>query len=191
MAKRRPLLEAIQSEDLARLHQILAAGPRDLNHSSAEHDGRTPLSIAVHQGRHLVARLLLEAGADPQRGGRGHAPPLFDAPDAAMVHLLVAAGAAVEDADGEDGLSPLMAAANDGRLEAVRALIEAGADPHRISDGDDAYYFAARWGHHEVAEYLEQFYPDPGSLAEARERGRRGYDLLARLGHLPPRSADP
>ena len=50
---------------------------------------------------------------------------------AGMLRGLLAHGAAVDAADGR-GMTALMQAAERGRVEAVKALLQAGADPARL-----------------------------------------------------------
>ena len=54
------------------------------------------------------------------------------------------------------GLTPLLIAARDGHLEAVRALVESGADIDRVSGGDGSspIVIAIANGHYDVAQYL-------------------------------------
>ena len=54
------------------------------------------------------------------------------------------------------GLTPLLIAARDGHLEAVRALVESGADIDRVSGGDGSspMVIAIANGHYDVAQYL-------------------------------------
>ena len=54
------------------------------------------------------------------------------------------------------GLTPLLIAARDGHVEAVRALVESGADIDRVSGGDGSspMVIAIANGHYDVAQYL-------------------------------------
>lgn len=79
----------------------------------ADHDGRTPLWLAVHREDARIAALLLDYKADP---------------DCRV---------------GKNRLTPLMAAAKNGRIEVVNLLLDRGADPRLVSeDGRTAANFA-------------------------------------------------
>lgn len=109
---------------------LLAAGACP-NSFSNKHSGRPPLHIAA--GRSILhARALLEAGADVHAiitGQWGGQTALFFACGGDMVRLLVEWGADVNAAD-TFGMTPLYAAARDGRYETVLALLSCGADPN-------------------------------------------------------------
>ena len=112
------------------LRALLAAGACP-NSFSNKHSGRPPLHIAA--GRSILhARALLEAGADVHAiitGQWGGQTALFFACGGDMVRLLVEWGADVNAAD-TFGMTPLYAAAQDGRYETVLALLSCGADPN-------------------------------------------------------------
>ncbi len=96
----------------------------------------SPLLRAALQGRVEAARLLLEAGADPDLPGLAGRTPLLAAAargDAAMVRLLLEAGADPEQA-GARGERPLHLAAAHGHLEVARLLLEAGVRVDRRED---------------------------------------------------------
>jgi len=61
------------------------------------------------------------------------------------------------------GLTALLIASRDGQLEAVQALIEAGADPNQISAGDrsSTLVISTANGHYTVAKYLVDHGADP------------------------------
>ncbi|HVL83365.1 MAG TPA: ankyrin repeat domain-containing protein [Pseudonocardia sp.] len=103
-------------------------------------DGLPPLLALLRRDRHPAdvrrcTELLLDAGADPdsstpQDGGEWGISGLSDAVerrDLALVRLLLDAGLAV-DTRGWSNFTPLDQAAMHGRTEAVRLLIERGAD---------------------------------------------------------------
>ena len=66
------------------------------------------------------------------------------------------AGGLIDVSHAETGATALMAAAGKGRLDDVAALLCNGADPRLTSrDGSTAAGWALRFGHSDVAEYLE------------------------------------
>jgi ankyrin repeat protein len=99
----RRLLSAATWSGPADVARVLRAGA---DPDRAAPGGTTPLYRASVHGRADNVRVLLAAGADPNR----------------------------ESGTGEEGL-PLCAAACWGHEAAVRELLAAGADPHRREDG--------------------------------------------------------
>lgn len=122
--------------------------------------------------------------------------------DAAIVRMLLAAGADPDRESGGDseGL-PLCAAACWGHAEAVGALLDAGADPDRREDGEGSAMTALHWaaanGHLAVVTALLErgATPDPPApgrtpLAHAAEKGLPAV-VRALLGHgADPAAAD-
>ena len=137
------------------------AGNNSSNSSNPSH--RSPESLAE-----LERLRSTPAGLEVQEA-------IFDAfvngSDAAFFKLLDLTGAAVADDGGAAGggagglidvshaetcATALMAAAGKGRLDDVAALLCNGADPRLTSrDGSTAAAWALRFGHVDVAEYLE------------------------------------
>ncbi|MEU8815420.1 ankyrin repeat domain-containing protein [Actinoplanes sp. NPDC048796] len=96
--------------------------------NTADRDGSTPLYRASVQNMAGSVRLLLSAGADPNR----------------------------ESGRGDEGL-PLCAAAAWGHAGTVRELVAGGADPDRREDagrGRSAREWAEAGKHHAVAESM-------------------------------------
>jgi cytohesin len=98
--------------------------------------GATPFYLAALVGDIETMRLLLAHGADPTAAADGGTPP-----------LLVAAGLAHQD---NESVVP------EARyLEAVKLLVELGADVHAVNgDGWTALHAAAYVGHQSVVQYL-------------------------------------
>ena len=135
---------------IAEGHAVNVTGP----------DGYPLLISAVNGGRADIVSALLDAGADPNARGTAEGAPLHLAANrgfAGLVPLLVAAGARIDEimTPGTRPYSPLMIAAMQGRFDAVRAFVAAGADPAiRASRGTAADYARAN-GHVEIADYLD------------------------------------
>lgn len=121
--------------------------------------GWTPLMIAAAERHAPIVAQLLAAGADPnQRNQLGRTPLMFAARygDTAITRQLLAHGAQADmiPHDGK-GWTALMAAAAQGHLDTVGALLEAGASTTLTdADGHTAMDLARAGGHAEVAALL-------------------------------------
>ena len=108
--------------------RALLAEPVDVN--AAETDGTTALHWAAHLGDAMSADLLLDAGAEVKAATRNGATPFSLAcykGHAAVIERLLEAG---EDANAViNGEPVLMMVARAGDPDAVRALLQYGADP--------------------------------------------------------------
>ena len=100
---------------------------------AADGEGRTPLTLSLEKGGAFagLTELLLDFGADPNGPASGRTPLHLAAEcgSARQVELLLERGANPLAKDGE-GRSALMSAllAEDGGLEKVRLLLDAGSD---------------------------------------------------------------
>jgi ankyrin repeat protein len=108
-----------------------------------------------------VAEALIRAGANPNAANTFRMTPLSRActnGSAALVDLLLKAGAAVNFIGDEDSDWPaLMYAVDAGDLAVVRLLVAAGADVNLVTrQGDTAWNQASLWGKPEIASFLEQ-----------------------------------
>lgn len=117
------------------LWKVLKLSAKDIN----AHDpvaGLTPLAFAL-RGRHLdAARMLLEAGAQPEKANVDGSLPLvgiaiFDMADA--MQLLLDHGAPVDQKDSK-GLTALRNAAITGNEAALKLLLACGTHAHQVDD---------------------------------------------------------
>lgn len=152
-----PTLDAAEATalgDAAALVRLLAADPAAATARTA--DGFTPLHYAAFFGGPEVARILLDAGADPGlRSENGFAVmPLHSAVAAGRTEValqLIAAGADPDPIQ-RHGWTPLHGAADNGLAAVVDALLAAGADPGRtLDDGRSAAQLADEKGHATIA----------------------------------------
>ena len=153
---RSAIAEAAQSKDAAAVKKLLKEGA-DVN--AAQGDGMTALHWAALNGDAELASMLLYAGANVGAKTRigGYTPLHLAAQigNANVMAPLVAAGAQVA-ALTTTGATALMQAAHSGSADAVRILIENGADPNvkETANGQTALMFAAASDRVEVVKLL-------------------------------------
>jgi ankyrin repeat protein len=169
-----PMAEAAKRADTTVLRLLLKAGA---DPESANAEGETALMLVARTGNVEAAKLLLKAGAkvDAREKWGGQTALLWAAAQnqPAMIRLLVAKGADVNARSvvrdwgrrmtaeerpkdlNRGGMSALMFAARDGSIEAVRALLEVGADIDFMDpDGSTPLLVALMNGHWDVAKLL-------------------------------------
>ena len=163
------------------LATLLEHGP-DLE--PVDHRGLTALHYAAaYNATTEPARLLLEAGLDPNASSDAGVTPLHFAAiygSAEVSRMLLDAGADVNPIDA-DAMSPLLYAASAGGAALIRVLLEYGADPNIVNpDGRTALHIAARENPlSAVAELLL----NAGANTRIRDRhGNTPCDLMS--GHL-------
>jgi ankyrin repeat protein len=171
-----PLYLATVSGNVDIIGKLLKHGA-DVNGTFLRH-GETPIMMAARTGRPDAVKLLLEAGAavDAKETLRQTTALMWAAEQghADVITLLVSAGADINaqstvtspkkrygcnnctgDGQHTGGVTPLILAARQGNLDAVKTLAESGADLNRPSgDGSSAMVIAVQNGHYDVARYL-------------------------------------
>jgi len=123
-----PVADAAMNGDKAAVRSLLKSAA-DVN--AAQGDGMTALHWAAMSGDLELAQMLVFAGANVRATTRlGTYTPLFLASQqghAPVITALLKAGSDVK-AGTPNGTSPLMVAAAAGKVDAVKVLVEAGAD---------------------------------------------------------------
>merc|ERR1719199_811650 len=161
--------------------------------------GRTVLCIAAEEGHMESVQALLQAGVDASLCNSDGRSPMHAAVDGR--HMQVVALLAPHCADAADmnridarGRTVLCIAAEEGHMESVQALLQAGADVNTSdADGKSPLWWAACKGHTEVMEALLTHGADVGSPDEfgdfpmdAANRNPAVVKLLAAHGAKPP-----
>lgn len=121
------LIEAVQNEDRGAVAALIG---KKVDVNAREDDGATPLAWAVVRCNLEIAKLLLEAGANPNLTNEQGIGPLSIAitnGSPGMVDLLLGKGADANIAR-ESGETPLMTAARLGQIEVMKMLFDHHAD---------------------------------------------------------------
>jgi len=171
-----PFYLACVSGNVAIIDKLAKHGA-DVNGTFLRH-GETALMVAARTGRPEAVKLLLEAGAkvDARETLRQTTALMWAAEQghAQVIKLLMSAGADINaqstvtvpkkrygcnSCTGDDqhtgGVTPLVLAARQGNIEAVKTLADSGADLNKPSgDGSSAIVVAVQNGHYDVARYL-------------------------------------
>jgi uncharacterized protein len=161
---------ACAAGDLETVERLVGGNPSLVR---AHYEYRTPLYFAVRENRMAVARSLLDRGANPFYNGE-------DLIEMARLRRLADMEALIEkhrptsrvNQVSEGGLGAALAdAAGRGQLEAVRKLLERGADPNSPEEGNAphgrALYAAVYNRHFEVARLLLEHGANPNQEVES------------------------
>ena len=190
-----PLMTAARTGNPAAVQALLDHGADP--HATEHTYGQTALMWAVAQRHAEVVRVLLASGARVDARSRaypqvvsssgnadpsgvfevlqgGYTPLLFAARhgDVASARLLIAAGAAVDEA-AASGTTPLVVAAHGNHRELATFLLEAGADPNAAGAGYSALHAAVLRGDPQLAAALLRFGADPDAVLERGTPARR------------------
>lgn len=153
------LMHAARTGNAAAVSVLIRQGA-DVN-AQERRLGTTALTWAVTEDRAAAARVLLDAGANPNARSAltryPHTPPAVVG-DALEEGVSYVGQTVLPKGD----WTPLMYAARQGALSAARVLIESRADLNLTDpDGTSALMFAIINGHYDVAELLLQRGADP------------------------------
>ena len=149
------LMSAARTGSVRAVEALLAAGA-DVK-AAEETRGQTALMWAAGEGHADVGRLLLAAGADLD--ARSHGP--------AAGAAAAGAGTYTRRVARIDAFTPLLFAVRAGRMEAVQALLAAGAEANETaSDGTSALVIAAANAHWELGARLLDAGADPNAAAQ-------------------------
>ena len=149
------LMSAARTGSVRAVEALLAAGA-DVK-AAEETRGQTALMWAAGEGHADVGRLLLAAGADLD--ARSHSP--------AAGAAAAGAGTYTRRIARIDAFTPLLFAVRAGRMEAVQALLAAGAEANETaSDGTSALVIAAANAHWELGARLLDAGADPNAAAQ-------------------------
>ncbi|MBN1620743.1 ankyrin repeat domain-containing protein [candidate division WOR-3 bacterium] len=111
------------------------------NLESLNSQGNTPLVLALDQNKKQIAKDIIEIGADVNGKAEDGRTPLLSAlegQDEELVELLLSKGAVFDYYDNKSGLTPIQIAVENGNVNIIRSLIDAGADNsslYLIKDG--------------------------------------------------------
>ncbi|TWC71865.1 ankyrin repeat domain-containing protein [Herbaspirillum sp. SJZ099] len=143
-------------EDSMQAFDLLVNAP-DVNLEAQATNGDTPLMLAAFYGNVPVVRLLLSREVEVNRPGWA---PLHYAAingNAEIVGLLLEASAYIDAESPDEQMTPVMLAAMRGRVAAVAALRDGGADlTLKNKDGLTALDLARRYGQTEVIGVLQE-----------------------------------
>jgi len=194
----------------ADIHAAIRAGDADAVRVAAQDSaelnrpdnwGRTPLIVALQQGKPALVELLVGRGASVRATDAWGRTPLLVAAqlkNTPALRLLLARGADVDAANKND-ITPLIAAAQTGNTEGAALLLAAGAAPDRA---DNLGWTALMWAAYRNDPAMVRMLLDHGAsaavesrdhatpLSIARERAADGA-LIAALSAAPAAAPQP
>eukprot|EP00118_Oscarella_pearsei_P019911 m.214261 g.214261 ORF g.214261 m.214261 type:complete len:859 (+) comp39807_c1_seq7:2007-4583(+) len=149
------LIEAVKERSLTKVCSLLESGA---NVNESDLSGRTPLYFAAQRGLNDIARVLVDYGARVSPQTNWGSTPLHVAADKgfdSILRLLTSIPGTSTNMQNKNGDSALHLAAYRGKLDAVRVLLDAGADVGlKNSEGRTPIEDAESNGHDQVAECL-------------------------------------
>lgn len=162
------VLDALVEESGPLLHRLVESGQETevgeaiKNHADVNERakaGWTPLLYASAQGYPTIARMLLDAGANPDIGNvHGITPLMYSAwyGNVDICKILLDHQVSVNAQD-VYGMTALIVASRDGHIEIAKLLLDAAADPSIATrEGKTAVDFAYACGHGRIAKLLKK-----------------------------------
>ncbi|CAK7567734.1 MAG: phosphate system positive regulatory protein pho81 [Sporothrix epigloea] len=154
-----PLIHAIIHGHLDCVNRLLERSARIDPLSDADH---VPLNLACEHGTESIVEILLKHGAKILPDAEGLYPQHLVARSRrapALLLLLQQYGADLNQIDKLYGWTPIVhAAASEGNVPCLKALLEAGVDPNILDEKDlPAMYYAAWEGHLECMKLLTPY----------------------------------
>lgn len=129
-----PLQLAAQNDDEVMVQLLLNHGA-DANKLATsknwEGRARSPLQAAIDVKNHSMAKALIKAGANPNKGSIGYSSPMYTAAtygDEEAIHILLDAGAESNCKDWYTGDTPIAGAARQKFMGAFKILLDATTD---------------------------------------------------------------
>jgi len=180
------LMTAARTGDVAVLKALIEASA-DVNARESSR-GQTALMWAAAENNAAAIKVLIEAGADVNaRTSEGAAPPART-PSSTGGVFSAATGASAPAAARGPSFSALLFAVQLGQSDAVRTLLQSGANVNdALPDGTSALVLAAQNGHWELGSFLV----DQGADVNADKQGFTALHQVTRIrrtniGFLPP-----
>ncbi|KAK9647510.1 hypothetical protein HCH54_006213 [Aspergillus fumigatus] len=149
-----PLFQAVRNSDESMTKALVYAGA---DVSAKDHTGKTALHLACYEDAVGIVQILLDHGANPSAADCNGRTPLHDAfgRNTVILQKLIKAGADLNPRRMPRGLAPLYLEAWLGREDAVRILLEAGADPSiQTETGETILQKAIEGSHTKVVQLL-------------------------------------
>ena len=188
------LHSAAEAGDVAIIKSLLALG---FSIDGRNDTGLTPLMMSAANGKLQAVKCLLKQGADPSlQDNRGwnvlHFASRGGNPE--VIELMLSH---VPNIDSRTKMSstPLMIAAVNDKLQAVKCLLEQGADPSlQDNDGWNMLHYASRGGNPEVIELMLSHVSSIDSITKEGDTPlmiAADYDKLQAVKYLLKQGADP
>ena len=158
------LHSAAEAGDVAEIESLLALG---FSIDTRDYAGLTPLMMAAKNDKLEAVKYLLKQGADPSlQNNNGSNVLHFASKDGnpEVIELMLSHVPSI-DSITKESVTPLMIAAANDKLQAVKYLLKQGADPSlQDNDGWNVLHYASQGGNPEVIELMLSHVPSIDSI---------------------------